>query len=291
MRTAVTSSPSYDPVAEHARARAALAATVPRIARLLEEVPDLDAASGLPDWSVGDVAAHLAAAYLAFGSAVGVGEPVDWDALLPGGDPSFVERITGMNATVLTLSGPGERSRPGALLTERGDAFLRGTEGLAPETPVPTPWYGPGVTLTLAAVTGLMLSETLVHGLDIARGARLPWAIGPEEAGLVIGQSMPVMMGLALDAERARGVSMALDLVVKGGGPRLAVLVDGGAMTVTRDAPPRPYDCRLTVEATAFLLVAFRRVPLWQAVARGRMRAGGRRPWLATRLSRLVVGP
>ncbi|MFD0381775.1 hypothetical protein ACFQ2B_03120 [Streptomyces stramineus] len=136
------------------------------------------------------------------------------------------------------------------------------------------------MVLTLAAATGLVLSESLLHGLDIARGARLPWTIGPEEARLVIGQSMPAMMPLALDPVRARGVRIAFDLAVRGG-PRLAVVIGDGVATVTRDAPPRAYDCRISAAPDAFLLVAFRRAPLWKVIARGGIRAGGRKPWLA----------
>ncbi|MER5617856.1 maleylpyruvate isomerase N-terminal domain-containing protein [Streptomyces sp. NPDC002215] len=65
------------------------------------------------------------------------------------------------------------RTRPSRRLrrrvAERGETFLRVTEGLAPDTPVNVPWYGQGTTTTPATVTGLMLSESLVHGLDIAR--------------------------------------------------------------------------------------------------------------------------
>ncbi|WP_314613514.1 maleylpyruvate isomerase N-terminal domain-containing protein [Streptomyces stackebrandtii] len=281
---------TFDPVAEHHKARAALAAAIPRLVGLLRAVPDLDAPSGVPLWTVGDVGAHLTSVYLAYGSVVSADGAVDWADLLPSGDLPFVERITAMNATSVGLLGGPDRARLGDLLAERGETFLRVTEGLAPDTPVTAPWYGPEPTLTVAVVTGLMLSETLVHGLDIARGARLPWPIGPDEASLVIGQSMPAMMSLALNEAKAQGVRIAFDLVVKGG-PRLAIVVDDGTMTVTRDAPPRMYDCRITVAPTAFLLVSFRRTPIWKAIAQGRMRAGGRRPWLATRLGELVATP
>ncbi|MFD3665445.1 maleylpyruvate isomerase family mycothiol-dependent enzyme [Streptomyces sp. NPDC058659] len=281
---------TFDPVSEHEKTRAALAVAIPRLARLLREVPDLDAPSGVPRWSVGDVGAHLASVYLAYGSVVSAEGSMDWDGILPSGDLPFVERITALNAaSVRLLDGEG-RARLGDLLAERGETFLRSTEGLAPDAPVTAPWYGSEPTLTVAVVTGLMLSESLVHGLDIARGAGLPWPIGRDEASLVIGQSMPTMMGLALDTAKARGVRIAFDLVVKGG-PHLAVVVDDGTMTVTRDAPPRAYDCRITVDPTAFLLVSFRRTPIWRAIASGRMRAGGRRPWLAARLGELVATP
>ncbi|MFI6421092.1 maleylpyruvate isomerase N-terminal domain-containing protein [Streptomyces sp. NPDC050842] len=281
---------TFDPVSEHEKTRTALAAAIPRLARLLRDAPDLDAPAGVPRWSVGDVGAHLASVYLAYGSVVTADGSLDWGGILPPGDLPFVERIAALNATSIGLLDGEGRARLGELLAERGETFLRTTEGLAPDTPVTAPWYGPEPTLTVAVVTGLMLSESLVHGLDIARGAGLPWPIGRDEASLVIGQSMPTMMGLALDAAKARGVRIAFDLVVKGG-PRLAVVVDDGTMTVTRDAPPRAYDCRITVDPTAFLLVSFRRTPIWKTIASGRMRAGGRRPWLATRLGELVATP
>ncbi|ARZ72258.1 hypothetical protein SMD11_6682 [Streptomyces albireticuli] len=278
-----------DPVDEHGKTRAALRATAPRLARLLRDVPDLGAPSGVPVWTVGDVGAHVGAVYLAYCSAF-THEFDDWDSVLPPGDVPFVERITSVNARSIGLFDADGRGRLGDFVAERGETFLRATEGLAPDTPVVTPWYGEGMVLTLAAATGLVLSESLLHGLDIARGAGLPWTIGPEEARLVIGQAMPTMMPLALDTARARGIGIAFDLAVRGG-PRLAVVIGDGTATVTRDAPPRAYDCRISAAPAAFLLVAFRRTPLWKAVARGRIRAGGRKPWLAPRLGRLITGP
>ncbi|MDV5148983.1 maleylpyruvate isomerase N-terminal domain-containing protein [Streptomyces sp. SBC-4] len=195
---------TFDPVAEHQKTRAALAAAIPRLVGLLRDVPDLDAPSGVPVWTVGDVGAHLTSVYLAYGSVVSADGSMEWGSVLPAGDLPFVERITAMNAASVGLLDGEGRARLGDLLAERGEAFLRTTEGLAPDIPVTAPWYGSEPTLTVAVVTGLMLSETLVHGLDIARGARLPWPIGPDEASLVIGQSMPTMMSLALDAAKAR---------------------------------------------------------------------------------------
>ncbi|MFE0652057.1 maleylpyruvate isomerase N-terminal domain-containing protein [Streptomyces sp. NPDC059534] len=278
----------FDPVVEHERTRAALADAVPRLVRLMRDVPGRKAPSGVPVWTVGDVGAHLASVYLAYCSLACDDQSVEWDSVLPPGDGSLTERITAMNATAVTLFGDDERAHLADFLAGRGETFLRDTQGLAPDTPIAVPWFKQD--LTLAALTGLMLSESLVHGLDIARGAGLPWPIGPHEASLVLGQTMPTMMTLALDTTKAQGVTTAFDLVVRNG-PRLAVVIDNGTMTVTRDAPPRSYDCRLTVSPVAFLLVSFRRIPLWKAIARGRLRAGGRKPWLALRLGELIANP
>ncbi|WP_415950580.1 maleylpyruvate isomerase family mycothiol-dependent enzyme [Streptomyces sp. KLOTTS4A1] len=279
----------FDAGVEHTRTRTALAVVIERVAGMVKAAPDPGVASGLPGWSVGDVGAHLAAVYLACGSVFGE-EAVPWGEVMPQGEgSSFGERIAQLNAASVQLIGPEERAGLADVLARRGERFLAATEGLAPDTEVPIPWYGPDVTLTLGALTGVVLSESLVHGLDFARGAGVPWTVEPDHARLVLGQMMPTMMALTTDREKARGVRIAFDLAVKGG-PRLAVLVEGGELTVVRDAPPRRYDCRITVDPVTFLLVSFERMPVWKAVVSGRMRAGGRRPWLAPRLSQLVGG-
>ncbi|MCD9196186.1 hypothetical protein [Streptomyces albireticuli] len=178
-----------NPFAEHERTRAALRAALPRLTRLLRDVPDLGAPSGVPVWTVGDVGAHVGTVYLAYCSAF-THELEEWDGVLPPGDGPFIERITRVNA---------------------------------------------------------------------------------ESIGL-------------FDADGRRNLAVR-------GGPRLAVVIGDGTATVTRDAPPRSYDCRISAAPAAFLLVAFRRTPLWKVIARGGIRAGGRKPWLAPRLSRLVAGP
>ncbi|MGW6914282.1 maleylpyruvate isomerase family mycothiol-dependent enzyme [Kitasatospora sp. NPDC054939] len=280
----------YDPVVEHEKTRAALGAATPRLERLLRDAADPAAPSGVAPWTVGDVGAHLAAVYVAYCSAVAADGAVAWDGILPSDDLPFAERIAAVNAKAVGLFGAEGGARPVDLVAEQGERFLRTTEGLAPDTPVAAPWYGPGFAVPLSVLTGLLLNETLLHGLDIARGAKLPWTIDPHDARLVLGQAMPTMMPLVLDTAKARGVRIAFDLAIEGG-PRLAVVVDGGEMTVARDAPPRSYDCRITADPTAFLLVAFRRMPTWKAVTRGRLRAGGRKPWLASRLSSLITPP
>lgn len=285
----MTTTTSDDPGVDHDRTRAALRAAVPRLAGMLRAVGDRDAPSGIPPWTVSDTGVHVSAVYLAYCSAF-TGESPDLDRVLPAGISQFRERITAVNAAALALIGSGERGRLGDIVAERGERFLRATEGLAPDAPVATPWYGQHSVLSLATATGLMLNETVLHGLDIARGARLPWTIAPEEARLVLGQTMPAMMPLTLDREKAKGVRIAFDLAIRGG-PRLAIVVDGGTATVTRDAPPRTYDCRITAAPTAFLLLSFRRAPMWKLIARGQIRGSGRKPWLAPRLRDLFRSP
>ncbi|MFD0343744.1 hypothetical protein ACFVH0_34575 [Streptomyces sp. NPDC127117] len=140
--------PGFAPVTEHEKTRAALRAVVPRLVRLLRGVPDPNASRGVPLWTVGDVGAHLAAVYLAYCSVVtaeeSVEHSVEWDSVLPQRDATFTERIAAMNAKSIELLGGDVHIRAGDVIAERGEMFLRATEGLDPDTPVPAPWYGQG---------------------------------------------------------------------------------------------------------------------------------------------------
>jgi uncharacterized protein (TIGR03083 family) len=263
---------------------------VSRLVGLLRSVNDLSVPSRLPSWTLGDVGTHLGAVHLAFSSAF-THEFTDWDAVLPAEDgTSLHERIAAVSAKVVSRFGADERERIDEFIAERAAAFLDVTDGLDPETHVATPWYGTHVGMTLATATGILLSETLLHGRDIALGARRPWTINPPDARLVLGQVMPAMMPLTLNVQKARGVNLAFDLDIQGG-PRLAVVVGDAKLTVTRDAPARAYDCRVIAEPTTFLLLSFGRTSLWKEIARGRMRAAGRKPWLGPRLRELIVSP
>ena len=53
----------------------------------------------------------------------------------------------------------------------------------------------------------------------------------------------------------------------------------------------QPVDCWISADPTAFLLVGYGRIGLWGPIARGRLVAGGRKPWLALRYKRLLRNP
>lgn len=50
-------------------------------------------------------------------------------------------------------------------------------------------------------------------------------------------------------------------------------------------------DCVITADPVAFLLVGFGRVPQFSQLLRGKLRAGGRKPWLATTFGTLLASP
>jgi hypothetical protein len=65
--------------------------------------------------------------------------------------------------------------------------------------------------------------------------------------------------------------------------------VDDGTATITE--AENPVDCWISADPTAFLLVGYGRVSQWSQILRGRIVAGGRKPWLGAAFSQLLTGP
>ena len=111
----------------------------------------------------------------------------------------------------------------------------------------------------------------------------------PEHARLVVAGVLPAMIPLTVDAAAAAGLHAAYELRIRGG-PRFMVRFRDGAASVEPPAS-RPVDCWISADPTAFLLFGYGRTGLWGPMARGRLVAGGRRPWLALRYRRLLRNP
>ncbi|ODR11620.1 hypothetical protein AWC26_20215 [Mycobacterium shimoidei] len=136
-------------------------------------------------------------------------------------------------------------------------------------------------------MTCLLLGEQLVHGLDIARAAGRRWVISREDALLVI----PAVLALTpkyLRPSRTQNLRASFELRMSGGG-RYRIAIDNGAGTVTTAGEKA--DCVITADPVTFLLLGFDRVPQWPQILRGRLRAGGRKPWLAAKFATLLASP
>jgi len=81
-----------------------------------------------------------------------------------------------------------------------------------------------------------------------------------------------------LNRQRTAGLHVAYELRFRGG-PRYRLQVDDGTATLT--GAGRPVDCWVMADPAVFLLLGYGRVSRRSQVLRGRMLAGGRKPWLA----------
>jgi hypothetical protein len=144
-----------------------------------------------------------------------------------------------------------------------------------------------GLVVGPSTMAALLLGEQVIHGLDIARAAGLPWTVSADDALLVF----PGVMTVApqyLRPNRATDVHISFELRMRGGAAyRLAV--DDGTAVVTPAG--RRADCSITADPVAFLLVGYGRIPQWSPLLRGQLRPGGRKPWLAMKFGTLLHSP
>jgi uncharacterized protein (TIGR03083 family) len=267
-------------------ARAALSAAAGRTAALIASLPD--AALRLPrsEWNAGQAAAHLAIALRAYADS-SHGEEGKWAGLVPD-QQRLAQQIAAVNAATLAAEPERSPAAAAALVTEAAANFLAATAGWAPDAVIATPWYGGGVTLTVLEATCLLLGEQLIHGYDIAMAAHQPWPIPKPEACLVF-QAIRAMFPRMLNPDVAPA-SVTYELRI-GRVSRLIVSVVDGRVAVA-DAPSgRAVDCHIAGDPVALLLVGYGRKSQWWAIARGRLIAWGRKPWLGFRFVAMFPGP
>ncbi len=257
-------------------ARDRLEAAGDRVVAMLRSGVDGEAAVPGLDWTAGECAAHLVTALrAATGYARGEPAPVATPAELADVN---AERVADLD---------DRDSRPLAELLEEACVGLLGElRERRPDQPVE--WYQREADLDLAAMTCVMLTELLVHGLDIARSAGRRWSIEPGDARLAISGALPLLPSY-VDAQAAAGLDARYELRVRGG-PRVGLRFTAGDLRL--EVPSgAPVDCHVSVDPVAYLLVAYGRRGPWPAILTGKLVAWGRKPWLGMRLVALFQRP
>jgi hypothetical protein len=271
---------------DHAATRAALAGSAGRIAALVASQPDGTLRLPRSEWAVSDVAAHIVIGFQGYTDAA-LGEAERWRPHIVEG-AGFPERVRTFNRRTLAEA---TRLDPGAgavAIVEAARRFLDETGGLDAAAPVATPWYGEGTSVSVAAATALLLGEQLVHGRDLARAFRRPWPITPSDATLIL-EAFRAMFPLAVNPATAGHLTAAYELRV-GPGVRFVVRLTDGRATV-EESVGQAVACRVAADPVALLLVGYGRMTQWPAIARGRLVAWGRRPWLGPRFPGLFYTP
>jgi hypothetical protein len=144
---------------------------------------------------------------------------------------------------------------------------------------------GEGLFMTVPVMAAALLGEQLVHGFDISRATGARWPIPRAEALLVIDGVM-AMMPEYVDREQTAGLHLAYEFRFRGGA-RYRLAVDDSTATMT--APGGRVDCWIAADPVAFLLVGYGRIGELGQIARGRIIAGGRKPWLGLKFSEILT--
>ena len=243
-------------------------------------------------WTVMDTAAHVAGIAWVDTALVG---PDDMPLPIPGiGDlvaTTTVDNIhAGINAAV--LRGYTERDPEVVVrrLRESIDEILLLTADADPERTVA--WLG-GSRLPLAGLVAHLTNELLLHGRDIARVLRVPWAIPEEYAALFfelfVVEIIRNGVGVVLDDDRpVRPGRIAVEFRSAYTDP-VAIVLDNGTLTI--EEPSRDNDVRVYFQPAAMSLVLFHHVSRPRAALTGALRVWGRRPWLLAPFLRKVRLP
>jgi hypothetical protein len=272
------SSPAFvDPADVHA----ALADVAPRLGTLVRSIGH-PAAPAIGNWDTVEVAVHLAHVWetLTALADAEMGSPLQDIAELGPLTEGLVQR---------------DRERDPAALAQRIDirarAFLADTVELRSD--IPSPWLVRGIEVPRVALGCHLLSESLVHGYDIARAQHARWTITPAQAGLALmGFAFPLLARLdpraLVDQERARGFEARYEIRVRGAG-HVFLEIKNGALTMQRER--RRVDCHLSADPATLLLLLFGRIGQWPALLTGRLFAWGPKPWLAPKIRHVLRNP
>jgi hypothetical protein len=282
---AASAGPIDDVRRADAHARAALADAVARSAQLWRSVTDSGAPVPGLTWTVGQTAAHVVCDMREYTETLtthlhGGGAAPN----IPDGSPARARTI--VNHRQLSDVAQRDMRRLADMLEETAASYLAAASAVGCSEGV-TLLTADGLVLEPSVMTCLLLGEQLVHGLDIARAAHLPWSIRNDDALLVI----PAALSLAptyLRPSRSKKTNISFELRMRGG-CRYRMAITHGTGVVTEAGEKA--DCVITADPVAFLLIGFGRVPQFPQILRGKLRAGGRKPWLAAKFGSLLESP
>ncbi|MGQ0465313.1 MAG: maleylpyruvate isomerase N-terminal domain-containing protein [Sporichthyaceae bacterium] len=257
-------------------ARGALTETAARLVALVASLPDATApilylAGSEPSpaagtWTVRECAVHL---------AVEVEGCIEVVRGAPA--PYVYTDIHTCNAEGAAKIADNPESDPrklAGLLLDASERLTAATANRSGDQPVDF-W---GVAADVSQVVALELGEFVMHGYDIAKAVGRPWAIDPATAQLALHGYAPC---LQLCAAKDVGGHTAGYLIEVREGPALVVRFLDGKLSI--EPPGGPVDASLSVDAAAFLFVAFGRMSLLDAIALRLIAVGGPDPELALR--------
>ncbi|HJV08897.1 MAG TPA: maleylpyruvate isomerase N-terminal domain-containing protein [Acidimicrobiales bacterium] len=261
-----------------AEALVAVESMASRVSSLIRSIPDPDGPA-LGVWTKGQLAAHLTHVY-----------EIDLDLINE--VPPPLDDLADLGELTQAKVRDEAVHDPPALAdrVERAAAeFLRVARGMTGAEP--RLWVG-GVKVTATALACHMVSESMVHGLDLA-GRR--WKVTQDDARLAFeGFIRPMYQSLgrpsfAVHPVKAAGVRATYDIRIRGGGRWFFVFDNGGL--VMEEPSDRPVDCHLWADPRALMLLAWHRIGLAGPVLKMQVLPWGRRPWLAFRLPGLLRLP
>jgi hypothetical protein len=274
--------------------RVALAPAAESVAALIERIEDPERPV-LGVWNATELAAHLTHAWMALPALVArdldtVRAAFSEVAALqhrPASGALLRDRRDLAPLTVDLVGADAERD-PGRLAARIRTAcaqFIAAVD--ADPDHSARPWMVDGITAPPAFFGAHLLSETLVHGHDIAAASGIPWDLRDAHAAVVL-RAFTFPMFAARSAQPQASVPrLTLDLRLAGD-RRLYLCGGPGPLQITLGAPTSRPRARMWVRPSAMLLLGWGRRALPDLVMKRQMMVWGTQPWTARRLLSLA---
>lgn len=262
--------------ADRAALREEIRQAAGQLAALIAPVADTSVPLPRSTWTVGEAAAHIAYANAQFAKlATGL-------AFIHGdGTPAG---LAAANAQALAAF----PERGGAPLAE---AIVSGAEqfldALATH-PASERVLSPMGEMDLDTLACYLLTHMAIHAASLALGLGQPASLTARQVTLML-PFLVYVMPRVVDRDAIDGLDACIALHLRGG-PGLVLDFQRGGLTVG-SAPGRKVDCHVSADPVALFLVMMGLKGQWGAIARGKLRTWGRKPWLALRLVSLFDVP
>jgi uncharacterized protein (TIGR03083 family) len=271
--TASVTEEQWDAVRESVRT------TAGRFCELVSSIPDPGTRATVK-WSVADTTAHVATvAFLNTMLLQVAAIPFHMPGLTEAIAATTVEDVHGLNDQVLSYFTERDAGRLAGMLRDHVDLMLTASRSRDPAETFS--WLG-GARLPLAGMFAHMVNELLIHGNDIARAVKVPWAMPPKDAalffdlfyvGLVRGNSGRLLDGSKRPLKRRIAVEFRSGYTI----PVTFVVRNG---TVALHPPGPGVDATVRFDPATLNMMMFGRISKSRAVLTRKIVIGGRRPWL-----------
>jgi hypothetical protein len=122
------------------------------------------------------------------------------------------------------------------------------------------------------------------------RALRRPWRLDSQDARTIFLGLLPALPHY-VDPQRAARCTATFDVRLRGDPAARAILAFDHGRLAIRPADGQRTDCRISADPATHLLVTYGRSGPLLPTLRGKITAGGPRPWLGLRLPRLFRKP
>lgn len=228
------------------------------------------------DWTAGDLALHLV-------------QGVEIAGELQEGKPSpftDMQRIAEVNASLLAERSERDLHVLMRQFSQRLRQMERRFRNMPDDSRVP---FHAGWSFSPAQAMAMMSSELLMHGWDLCQTIDEEFVIDPADARLILYTITPLMPRMVIP-ENAAGFTATYEIQIRDGAT-FRLHFENGSLHVSHVEVGGPADCRISADATAFLLMGYGRGSQVAPLLTGKMLAWGRKPWLAGKFPQLIKGP